>query len=94
MIASALTSAPQHSFSYYIDSDEGRWNTGREEHNLGYRPRYKERLLPLFHPWTTSRTFCTDMVTQMEAVIRDIECHHHEVAIKQQRKSTSASTPW
>ena len=39
-------SARQHSF-YYIDSDEGRWNTGREEHNLGYRPRYKEGYFPV-----------------------------------------------
>src|SRR6202163_4284153 len=38
-------SAPQHGF-YFIDSDEGRWNTGREEHNLDYRPRYKEGYFP------------------------------------------------
>src|ERR1700690_3573818 len=30
----------QHGF-YFIDSDEGRWNSGRAEHNLGYRPRFK-----------------------------------------------------
>src|SRR3972149_3594686 len=31
-----------HGF-YYIDSIEGRWNSGREEGpNLGYKPRYKE----------------------------------------------------
>src|SRR3989338_4291460 len=28
---------------YYIDSNEGDWNTGRDElPNLGYKPRYKE----------------------------------------------------
>src|SRR5580693_6524086 len=32
---------------YYIDAEEGRWNTGREEHNLGYRPRYKEGYFPV-----------------------------------------------
>src|SRR3989449_8781510 len=30
--------AVQHGF-YFIDSEEGRWNSGREQHNLGYRPR-------------------------------------------------------
>ena len=24
---------------YYIDAEEGRWNSGRETNNLGYRPR-------------------------------------------------------
>jgi glutamine synthetase len=27
---------------YYIDAEEGRWNSGRESNNLGYRPRYSE----------------------------------------------------
>ena len=31
----------QHGF-YFIDAEEGRWNSGRENNNLGYRPRYKE----------------------------------------------------
>src|SRR5947199_2726829 len=26
---------------YYIDAEEGRWNSGRPENNLGYRPRFK-----------------------------------------------------
>ena len=26
---------------YFIDAEEGRWNSGRKENNLGYRPRYK-----------------------------------------------------
>ena len=45
-IACASTQRAQHGF-YYIDSDEGRWNSGREEHNLGYRPRYKEGYFPV-----------------------------------------------
>jgi len=32
---------------YYIDAEEGRWNSGREENNLGYRPRYKEGYFPV-----------------------------------------------
>ena len=27
---------------YYIDAEEGRWNSGRPENNLGYRPRFRE----------------------------------------------------
>ena len=33
--------AQQHGY-YFIDAEEGRWNSGREKDNLGYRPRYKE----------------------------------------------------
>ena len=71
-------SQPQHSF-YYIDSDEGRWNTGREEHNLGYRPRYKEGYFPA-PPMDHFQDLRTEMVMKMIEVGMDIECHHHEVA--------------
>ena len=71
-------SAPQHAF-YYLDSDEGRWNTGREEHNLGYRPRYKEGYFPA-PPMDHFQDLRTDMVLKMQEVGLDIECHHHEVA--------------
>ena len=40
---------------YYIDAEEGRWNTGRESNNHGYRPRYKEGYFPVPPP-TTTRT--------------------------------------
>jgi glutamine synthetase len=71
-------SAPQHSF-FYLDSDEGRWNTGREEHNLGYRPRFKEGYFPA-PPMDHFQDLRTEMVTKMIEVGIDIECHHHEVA--------------
>jgi glutamine synthetase len=71
-------SAPQHGF-YFIDSDEGRWNSGREEHNLGYRPRYKEGYFPV-PPMDHLQDLRSEMVAQMMAVGLDIECHHHEVA--------------
>ena len=32
---------------YFIDAEEGRWNSGRGENNLGYRPRYKEGYFPV-----------------------------------------------
>src|ERR1700719_1132671 len=71
-------SAPQHGF-YFIDSDEGRWNTGREEHNLGYRPRYKEGYFPA-PPLDHFQDLRSEMVTRMMEVGMDVECHHHEVA--------------
>ena len=36
-----------HSGFYFIDAEEGRWNSGRETNNLGYRPRYKEGYFPV-----------------------------------------------
>jgi hypothetical protein len=37
-----------HSGYYYVDSDEGVWNTGREEGpNLGYKLRHKEGYFPV-----------------------------------------------
>src|SRR5258705_5553763 len=35
----------QHGF-YFIDAEEGRWNSGRVGNNTGYRPRYKARYFP------------------------------------------------
>ncbi len=38
----------ENSGYYYIDSNEGEWNTGRDEKpNLGYKPRYKEGYFPV-----------------------------------------------
>ncbi len=37
----------QHEGFYFIDAEEGRWNSGRRENNLGYRPRYKEGYFPV-----------------------------------------------
>ena len=71
-------SQPQHSF-YHIDSDEGRWNSGRAEHNLGYRPRYKEGYFPV-PPTDHHMDLRTDMTLQMQACGLHVECHHHEVA--------------
>jgi glutamine synthetase len=64
---------------YYIDSEEGRWNSGRAEHNLGYRPRYKEGYFPV-PPTDQYQDLRTDMVLQLQACGINVECHHHEVA--------------
>jgi len=69
----------QHSGYYYIDAEEGRWNTGREEGNLGYRPRYKEGYFPV-PPTDHYQDLRSDMVQTMLKAGLPVECHHHEVA--------------
>jgi len=69
---------PQCSF-YYVDADEGRWNTGREGPNLGYRPRYKEGYFPV-PPTDHHQDLRSRMVRMMSQCGLNIECHHHEVA--------------
>ncbi|HEY4840035.1 MAG TPA: type I glutamate--ammonia ligase [Candidatus Acidoferrales bacterium] len=64
---------------YYIDADEGRWNSGREENNLGYRPRFKEGYFPV-PPTDHYMDLRTDMTLQLMAAGLEVECHHHEVA--------------
>jgi glutamine synthetase len=68
----------QHGF-YFIDAEEGRWNSGREENNLGYRPRYKEGYFPL-PPTDHYQDLRTEMVMTMQRCGLEVECHHHEVA--------------
>src|ERR1700691_1529834 len=69
----------QHCGYYFIDADEGRWNSGREKDNLGYRPRYKEGYFPV-PPTDHYQDLRSEMVLTMEKAGLDIECHHHEVA--------------
>src|SRR6266403_316702 len=69
----------QHSGFYFIDAEEGRWNSGREENNLGYRPRYKEGYFPV-PPTDHYQDLRAEMVETMIACGLNIECHHHEVA--------------
>ncbi len=66
---------------YYLDSIEGRWNSGREEAggNLGYKPRYKEGYFPVA-PTDTSQDLRTEMLLTMAKLGVPIEKHHHEVA--------------
>ncbi len=69
----------QHSGFYFIDAEEGRWNTGREKDNLGYRPRYKEGYFPV-PPTDHYQDLRGEMVQTMIKCGLNIECHHHEVA--------------
>ena len=69
----------QHCGFYYIDAEEGRWNSGREANNLGYRPRYKEGYFPV-PPTDHYQDLRSEMVQTMIQCGLHIECHHHEVA--------------
>ncbi len=70
----------EHSGYYYVDSVEGRWNSGREENpNLGYKPRYKEGYFPV-SPIDSYQNLRTEMVLKMEEMGIEVEAQHHEVA--------------
>ena len=65
---------------YYVDSVEGRWNSGKEEGpNLGYKPNYKGGYFPV-SPTDTSQDMRTEMLLTMAKCGVPIEKHHHEVA--------------
>jgi glutamine synthetase len=69
----------QHSGFYFVDAEEGRWNSGRKDNNLGYRPRYKEGYFPV-PPTDHYQDLRSEMVATMLECGLTIECHHHEVA--------------
>jgi len=66
---------------YYVDSVEGRWNSGADEEggNKGYKPRYKEGYFPV-SPTDTLQDIRTEMLLTMADCGVPIEKHHHEVA--------------
>jgi len=70
----------EHSGYYYVDSVEGRWNTGREENpNLGYKPRYKEGYFPV-PPADSLQDIRSEMTLLLEHIGIAVEAQHHEVA--------------
>jgi glutamine synthetase len=68
----------QHGF-YFIDAEEGRWNSGRETNNLGYRPRFREGYFPVA-PTDHYQDLRSEMMLTMQSCGMEVECHHHEVA--------------
>jgi len=65
---------------YAVDSNEGLWNTGRDEApNLGYKLRHKEGYFPV-PPADQLQDIRTEMVLVMEQLGLAIEKQHHEVA--------------
>ncbi|MFO0813584.1 MAG: type I glutamate--ammonia ligase [Gemmatales bacterium] len=74
----------QHSGYYYLDSEEGAWNTGREfeldgRPNLGYKLRYKEGYFPCA-PADSQDDMRSEMMLIMNACGMQVERQHHEVA--------------
>ena len=70
---------PQHGF-YYLDSIEGEWNRGRDEHpNLGYKLRHKEGYFPV-PPADSLMDLRNEMMRTMIECGLNVETHHHEVA--------------
>jgi glutamine synthetase len=65
---------------YSVESEEGVWNTGRDEMpNLGNKIRHKEGYFPVA-PADTQQDIRTEMCLTMEQLGVKIERQHHEVA--------------
>ncbi len=65
---------------YYLDSAEGKWNTGRAENpNLGYKIRHKEGYFPV-PPADSIMNLRNEMTQNLIAAGLHVEAQHHEVA--------------
>ena len=69
---------------FFIDSDEGVWNSGAEHSlsggpNLANRPRFKEGYFPA-SPTDSLQDLRSEMVQKLEHFGVVVEKHHHEVA--------------
>ncbi|MCX7940467.1 MAG: type I glutamate--ammonia ligase [Elusimicrobiota bacterium] len=70
----------ENSGYYFVDSNEGEWNSGRDEKpNLGYKPRFKEGYFPV-PPHDSLQDIRSEMILTMIKTGIPIEVHHHEVA--------------
>jgi glutamine synthetase len=82
---SARYDQDSHSGYYFIDSDEGIWNSGKQGDsngkgpNLGNKPRHKEGYFPV-PPMDTQQDIRSEMVLEMQKVGIMVEKQHHEVA--------------
>ena len=66
---------------HFIDSEEGIWNSGRDDGrpNLAHRPRHKEGYFPL-PPVDSMQNLRTEIILKMMEAGLHIDKHHHEVA--------------
>ncbi|HTX19288.1 MAG TPA: type I glutamate--ammonia ligase [Bacteroidota bacterium] len=65
---------------YFLDSEEGKWNSGRvEDPNLGYKIRHKEGYFPV-PPSDSIMNLRNEMTQNLIAAGLHIEAQHHEVA--------------
>jgi glutamine synthetase len=69
---------------YKVDSEEGQYNTGREQAdgNLGHRPTVKGGYFPV-PPIDSAQDLRAEMLTVLGEMGVEIEKHHHEVAASQ-----------
>jgi glutamine synthetase len=68
-----------HSGYYFIDSEEGIWNSGSNGvPNLGHRPRHKEGYFPV-PPADRFQDLRSDITAALIAAGIEVEVHHHEV---------------
>ena len=77
---SARFAQNQHSAFYFVDSEEGAWNSGAEEDgkNLAYKPRYKEGYFPV-PPTDHFQDLRSEMTRRLIEAGIEIEVQHHEV---------------
>ncbi len=83
-----------YSCYYFVDSEEGIWNSGFPlggqgflgnsggnsiRKNLGHRPRWKEGYFPVA-PADTLQDIRSEIILKLIEVGVDVEVHHHEVA--------------
>jgi glutamine synthetase len=65
---------------YFLDSAEGKWNSGRaEDPNLGYKIRHKEGYFPV-PPADSIMNLRNEMTQNLIAAGLHVEAQHHEVA--------------
>jgi len=64
---------------YFLDSDEGSWNSGKDGPGGGYRPRPKEGYFPV-PPLDSLQDVRSQITLKMIEAGIDVEVHHHEVA--------------
>ena len=70
----------EHSSYYFLDSSEGKWNSGRDEKpNLGYKPSFKEGYFPV-PPTDSLMDLRNEMTQNLLAAGLYVEAQHHEVA--------------
>jgi glutamine synthetase len=76
--------------SYYLDSQEGSWNSGKvmEEGNMGHRPGVKGGYFPV-PPVDSSHDLRTAMCKSLMEMGLVPEVHHHEVATANQNEITT-----
>jgi glutamine synthetase len=64
---------------YFIDSEEGIWNSGSNSGpNLGFRPRFKEGYFPV-PPTDKQQDLRSEIMLKLIDAGVDVEVHHHEV---------------